>query len=78
MNDLYWIQDFKMKSMKKTLNKLYTSKNVSKTEEIQLLKINVRFEEENLLENQIKTKHELTEFEYGLLLHSMKEDNTGC
>ena len=77
MNALFWIHDFKMKSMKKPLHKLYTSKHVSKSEEIQLLKINVRFEEENLLENLIKPKHELTEFEYGLLFHSMKEEQFG-
>ncbi|WP_051758480.1 HEAT repeat domain-containing protein [Rossellomorea vietnamensis] len=74
MNALYWIQDFKMKSMVEPLKKLHGSKKVSKAEEIQLLKIAVLFDEKNLIERLTETKHELTEFEYSLLFHSFRED----
>jgi HEAT repeats len=74
MNALYWIQDFKMKSMLEPLQKLHASKKISKAEEMQLLKIDVQFDEKNLVERLTETKHELTEFEYSLLFHSFRED----
>jgi HEAT repeat protein len=77
MNALYWIQDFKMKSMKEPLTELHASKNVSKAEEIQLLKIAALFEEENLVSRLIEPKHELTEFEYSLLLHTLRKEQFG-
>lgn len=74
MNALYWIQDFKMKSMIEPLRELHASTNISKAEEIQLLKLDVVFNEGNLVKRFTETKHELTEFEYSLLFHSLKEE----
>ncbi|MCA1065119.1 HEAT repeat domain-containing protein [Rossellomorea sp. AcN35-11] len=74
MNALYWIQDFHMKSMRGTLKEIHSSKTLSKPEEIQLLKIDVMFDEGDLITRLTGTKHELTEFEYSLLLHSFNEE----
>lgn len=74
MNALYWIHDFKMKSMLEPLKKLHASKKVSKAEEMQLLKIQVLFDEKKLVERLSETKHELSEFEFSLLFHSFRED----
>ncbi|PFA67448.1 hypothetical protein CN378_11440 [Bacillus sp. AFS015802] len=74
MNALYWIQDFRMKSMMGPLRELHASKKLSKAEEIQLLKIDVLFDEPGLVEKMTGTKHEWTEFEYSLLFHSLRED----
>lgn len=74
MNALYWIQDFKMESMREPLQRLYATKKISKAEEIQLLKLDVLFDEENLLARLTEPKHELTEFEYSLLFHSVGEE----
>ncbi|WP_299743283.1 HEAT repeat domain-containing protein [uncultured Rossellomorea sp.] len=74
MNALYWIQDFKMESMTGALRELQDSKSMSRSEEIQLLKIAVLFDEEDLLARLTGTKHDLTEFEYSILFHSFRED----
>ncbi|MCA1061303.1 HEAT repeat domain-containing protein [Rossellomorea aquimaris] len=74
MNALYWIQDFKMRSMKEPLKELRGSGYMSKSEEIQLLKLDVLFDDQELLPRLTDTKHELTEFEYSLLFQSFGKD----
>ncbi|MGM0753805.1 MAG: HEAT repeat domain-containing protein [Bacillota bacterium] len=74
MNALYWIQDFRMSSMREPLRELRESRSISKSEEIQLLKIDVLFNERDLLPRLTDPLHELTEFEYSLLFQSFGRD----
>ncbi|MBN8193872.1 HEAT repeat domain-containing protein [Bacillus sp. NTK074B] len=74
MNALYWIQDFKMRSMREPLRELREAASISKSEEIQLLKIDVLFDDRDLLSRLTDTLHELTEFEYSLLFQSFGGD----
>ena len=71
MNALYWIQDFRMSNMREPLRELRDSGSMSKSEEIQLLKIDVLFNDRDLLPRLTDTLHELTEFEYSLLFQSL-------
>jgi hypothetical protein len=70
MNALYWIQEFDMKNMFVHLDKLYASKKLTKSEEMQLLKIYILNEDAAILEKMTSPKHPLTEFDYSLLFKS--------
>ncbi|WP_175990325.1 HEAT repeat domain-containing protein [Bacillus sp. Marseille-Q1617] len=71
MNALYWIEEFDMKNMFVHLDRLFASKKLTKSEEIQLLKIYILNENHNILEKMISPRHALTEFDYSLLFKSL-------
>ncbi|XXM70886.1 HEAT repeat domain-containing protein [Lysinibacillus sphaericus] len=75
MNALYWIEEFDMKNMFKELDQLYRSRKLTKSEEIQLLKIYIRNEDETVMGKMINPRHPLTEFDYSLLFASFKEEH---
>lgn len=70
MNALYWIEEFDMKNMFIHLDRLYASKRLTKSEEVQLLKIYIVNEDAGILEKMMNPKHPFTEFDYSLLFKS--------
>ncbi|MFL8936155.1 HEAT repeat domain-containing protein [Rossellomorea oryzaecorticis] len=70
MNALYWIEEFNMKNMFIELDRLYDSRKLTKSEEVQLLKIYILNEDETVMGKMTRPKHPLTEFDYSLLFTS--------
>ncbi|MEL3973718.1 HEAT repeat domain-containing protein [Rossellomorea oryzaecorticis] len=74
MNALYWIEEFDMKNMFRELDQLYESRKLTKSEEIQLLKIYILNEDETVINKLTSPRHPLTEFDYSLLFASFNEE----
>jgi len=74
MNALFYIEDFQMKVMISDLERLYQSAKLTKSEEIQLLKIYAIFDCPKLYERMLAPKYPLTEFAYRLLFRHMNDE----
>jgi hypothetical protein len=74
MNALYWIEDFNMKSLDLELDQLYSSGKLTKSEEIQFIKIAILQGDRAILEKMINPKHMWTEFDYSLLFQALNHD----
>ncbi|MCA1055398.1 HEAT repeat domain-containing protein [Rossellomorea aquimaris] len=71
MNALYWIEEFNMRNMTVPLTRLYDSAKLTKSEEVQLLKIYIMNDDADIPKKLIDPRHPLTEFDYGSLFQSM-------
>ncbi|BCB05615.1 HEAT repeat domain-containing protein [Bacillus sp. KH172YL63] len=74
MNALYWVGDFKMKSMISQLEEVHSSSRLTKGEELQLLKIGILLQDESIVEKMMDPVHDLTEFEYSTLFQSLNHE----
>lgn len=74
MNALFFIEDFRMKAMINDIKRLYHSRKLTKSEEVQILKIYAIFDYRDLYERMVAPKYPLTEFAYRLLFRYMSDD----
>ncbi len=71
MNGLYWVEDFGMRTMKSELDRVYQSRRLTKQEEIQILKIDIKNGSPDVMKALMHPKHVFTEFEYSLLFQAL-------
>lgn len=74
MNALFLIEDFRMKAMINDIKRLYHSRKLTKSEEVQILKIYAILDYRDLYERMVAPKYPLTEFAYRLLFRYMSDE----